>query len=160
MSKSVNLASLPKDQALALARAGGRTILGDIDAVAAVYPELLKSWTARNIPNAICQSDEEFDGLLQEIENEFNGGVDEAVAAAHSAEKSRAIIERIDKLLTDQTAIAFKLQGLVAFMVAALPDDGRGELPVKCTLMHLQVDMMDLAERLMDIVSEAENGAN
>lgn len=67
-------------------------------------------------------------------------------------------IERIADLVTDQSVLAFKLQGVLQFMVEALPDDRQGELPVKCTLVHLRDDMMQLAERLMDLVHEAQNG--
>jgi hypothetical protein len=158
MNEPINLASLPKPDALALARAGGRAILADEDAVSHVYTDLMSYWLGRNLPKAIGQSDDEFGDLVNEVEKEFSAGVDEVVKAAREDEKRKQVIERIDDLLTDQTAIAFKMQGLLQFMVEALPDDGRDELPVKCTLMHLRDDMMQLAEKLADLVCEAEHG--
>ena len=158
MNKPVNLASLPKDDALALARAGGRAIFSDDDAVSHVYSGLMSHWIGINLPKAVGQSDDEFGDLVEQVEKEFNAGVDEAVSAAREDEKRKQVIERIDDLLTDQTALAFKMQGLLQFMVEALPDDGRDELPVKCTLTHLRDDMMQLAEKLADLVCEAEHG--
>ncbi|RAS38304.1 hypothetical protein [Paraburkholderia bryophila] len=158
MDKLVNLASLTKDEALALARAGGRAILGDVHAVTHVYHDLMSHWLARSMPQAVGQSDDEFGDLVEAVEREFNAGAAEAVSAAREDEKRKQVIERIDDLLTDQTAIAFKMQGLLQFMVEALPDDSQGRLPVKCTLTHLRDDMMQLAENLMDLVREAEHG--
>jgi hypothetical protein len=158
MNKPVNLASLPKDDALALARAGGRAIFGDMDAVTHIYTELMQYWIGRNIPQAVGQSDDDFGDLVSEVEEAFNSGVDEAVSAAHAGSKSQTILDRVDTLLTDQSVLAFKHQGLVAFMVEALPDDVRDELPVKFTLTHLRDDMMQLAEKLADLVFEAKYG--
>ncbi|MFL9987225.1 hypothetical protein [Paraburkholderia sediminicola] len=158
MSRIVNLASLPKDDALALARAGGRGIFGDINAVTHVYSELMSHWIGGNLPKAVGQSDDEFGELVCQIEKEFNAGVDEAVSAARADGKARKVVERIDDLVTDQSVLAFKLQGLLQFMVEALPDDKQGALPVRCTLVHLRDDMEQLAEKLMDLVQEAENG--
>ncbi|MFM0732351.1 hypothetical protein PQQ52_17840 [Paraburkholderia sediminicola] len=158
MNRPVNLASLPKDDALARARAGGRTIFGDDDAVSHVYTDLMSRWIGRNLPKAVGQSDDEFGDLVEEIEKEFNAGVVEAVVAARARDKSRAILDRIDELATEQSLFAFKLQGLVAFMVEALPDDLRGELPVKFTLTQLRDDMMQLAENVMDLAHGVKNG--
>jgi hypothetical protein len=158
MSKPVNLASLPKDDALALARVGGRAIFGDDDAVSHVYTDLMSHWIGINLPQAVDQSDDEFGDLVEQIEKEFNSGVVEAVSAAREDGKSKEVIKRIDKLVTDQSILAFKLQGLVQFMVEALPDDRQDELPVRCTLVHLRDDMMQLGENLMDLVHEARNG--
>jgi hypothetical protein len=158
MNKPVNLASLQKDKALVLARAGGRAIFGDMKAVTHVYNDLMHYWVGANLPQAVGQSDDEFGDLVEEVEKEFNAGVDEAVAAAGEDGKSRAVIGRIDGLVTDQTVLAFKMQGLLQFMVEALPDDGQDDLPVKCALTHLRDDMLQLAEKLMDLVHEAEHG--
>jgi hypothetical protein len=91
MNKPVNLASLPKDEALVLARAGGRSIFGDIKAVTHIYSDLMSYWIGRSLPKAVGQSDEEFGDLVEEVEKEFNAGVDEAVGAASEDGKSRVV---------------------------------------------------------------------
>ena len=68
MDKRVNLAALPKDEALVLARVGGRTIFGDADAVSKVYEGLMTYWTNTNMPVAVGQSDDEFGELFDEVE--------------------------------------------------------------------------------------------
>ncbi|WNC88821.1 hypothetical protein RI103_14050 [Paraburkholderia sp. FT54] len=158
MSKPVNLASLPKDEALVLSRVDGRAIFGDVDAVTHVYSELMSHWLSKRMPRAVGQSDEEFGDLVEEVEKEFNAGVDEAVSAVREDGKSREVIKRIDDLVTARSMFAFRIQAVVAFMVEALPDDAADQLPVKFTLTGLRDDLHQLGENLLDLVHEAEHG--
>lgn len=82
MDKRVNLAALPKNQALLRARAAGRAIFGDQGAVSEVYNDLMSHWIGRNLPKAVGQSDDEFGDLVSEISDEFEAGVDEAIKDA------------------------------------------------------------------------------
>lgn len=158
MNKPVNLASLPKDDALARARIAGRSIFGDVNTVTHVYHDLMSYWIGRNLPQAVGQSDDEFGDLVEEVEKEFNAGVDEAVVAAQKGEKSPALLERVDQLATGDCVLAWKIYNVVAFMIEALPDDGRDDLPVKCTLIDLHGDLHRLGERLMDFVHRVKHG--
>ena len=82
MDKHVNLAGLPKSVALMRARAGGRAIFGDEEAVSKAYEELMRHWFDKNMPRAVGQSDDEFDDLADEVGKEFEAGVDEAIKTA------------------------------------------------------------------------------
>lgn len=84
MDRRVNLAALPMHEALARARVGGRGIFSDEDAVSAAYPDLLRHWTDKNMPNAVGQSDDEFNDLVSKVSDEFNAGIDEAIKAAQA----------------------------------------------------------------------------
>lgn len=129
MNKYVNLASLPKGDALALARAGGRTIFGDEDAVSHAYSALMEYWIGRSLPVAVGQDDDEFGDLVDQVEGEFRAGFDEAMNAACASNKSRAILDRIDMLATENCMLAWRLQSLVALMVGRFPPTNRTTCP-------------------------------
>lgn len=60
-------------------------------------------------------------------------------------------IADIKDLLVDKTSEAWKLYNILEFMVAAIPEDQPGGLPVQCTLVDLREDARNLAIGLMEI---------
>ncbi|MGG1948998.1 hypothetical protein AB1286_30030 [Trinickia sp. NRRL B-1857] len=157
MDKHINLASLPKDEALQHARAGGRSIFGDEGAVSSVYTDLLRHWIDANMPCAVGQTDEEFDEIMLEMEKEFEAGVDDAIKQARSDIQPAAALKRASVMLIDESTAAWRIFNVLAFMAEAIPDDDRDGLPVKCTLINLREDMEKLALNLMDLVSKAKS---
>jgi hypothetical protein len=85
MDKRVNVASLPLVEALERARHGGRSILGNEDAVSEVYIDLWRKWGDANMPNACGQSDDEFSDLMDKCMSEFEAGLDETVRTVRDA---------------------------------------------------------------------------
>lgn len=77
---------------------------------------------------------------------------------AKSEKTAEQVLERVSEALDEQSAFAWRVQNLLAFMAEALPDDELGTLPVKCALVNAKADMYKLAETLMDLVSEAKYG--
>jgi len=159
MDKRFNLAALPKDKALVLARLGGRTIFGDVHAVSTVYEGLMTYWTNTNMPIAVGQPDEEFGELLDNVEKEFESGVNEAVEQARSDARSAATLDRVRNMLDDESAAAWQVFNVLTFMVEAVPDDKIDCLPIRCTLVNLREQMEKLAMTLMDLVTQVENDA-
>lgn len=74
----VNLASLPRVEALRLARAAGATIFADREAMQASFLQLRFEWIGRNCPDAVGQSDDEFNELTEALADEFAEGFDQA----------------------------------------------------------------------------------
>ncbi|AXF07289.1 hypothetical protein CUJ91_04665 [Paraburkholderia graminis] len=148
----VNLASLPRDEALDRAHAAGRGILLDSDAVSEVLLSLWTGWMNENIPNACSQSEEEFGQLLDSMMRQFEAGVREFVASA----SDRASLERFGKVLEQKSRATWKVHNVVAFMVEALPDDAAGALPTRCTLVDVRDEMEQLAMSLRDLADAAE----
>ena len=90
MEKIKNLASLPRDEALAAARDAGRAVLTDSKAVSSVFLTLWTEWMQENIPRACGQSDDEFGQLLSDMMKSFDLGMDEFIASASCAPPSAA----------------------------------------------------------------------
>jgi hypothetical protein len=85
MNANINLAALPKHEALDRARAAGRGVLADRKAVSAVCLTLWTDWMAANIPHACGQSNDEFGDLLSAMMDEFDFGIDEFIESASSS---------------------------------------------------------------------------
>ncbi|MFM0013720.1 hypothetical protein [Paraburkholderia sediminicola] len=149
----LNLASLPRDEALERARVAGRGILVDDTAVSAVFLSLWTDWMNANIPNACGQSEGEFGDLVNSMMEMFEAGVNEFIRAA----TFNPMLERVESLLADDSSRAWKIHNVLAFMVLALPDDTTESLPVRCTLVELREDMKNLAANLMDLVWRARH---
>lgn len=150
----VNLASLPRDEAIERARAAGRAILGDRDAISAVFINLWTDWMNANIPKACGQSDDEFGELIGEMMDKFEVGVEEFIRTAADVRT----LNRIEELICRVSGQAWKIHNVLAFMAEALPDDTQENLPVRCTVADLRFDMNELATGLMDLVRNAHNG--
>jgi hypothetical protein len=71
---NINLASLPKHKAIALARIGGLTIGSDNQVMSNHFPDLLKTWVSTNCPRAVDQTEEEFGDLVSDICDAFMAG--------------------------------------------------------------------------------------
>lgn len=84
MKKTKNLASLPRNEAIAKARAAGRSILANGNAVSPVFLTLWTEWMSANIPKACGQTDDEFGYLLGDMMDAFNTGMDEFIESAAS----------------------------------------------------------------------------
>jgi hypothetical protein len=154
-SGPVNLASLPREEAIKCARVAGREIFGDAEAVQIIADTLWMNWININAPVAIGQTDDEFGELVDTMGNEFFDGLAEGVE--HFAEDARTLA-RVDELLCDESRFAWKIHNVLAFMCAALDEDTTHSLPVKCTVTDLSVDSEKLAISLMDLVSVARHG--
>jgi hypothetical protein len=155
MQPPVNLASLPRDEALERARAAGSAILVDSDAVSAVFRDLWTNWMNTNIPNACGQSEDEFGDLVNSMMSEFETGMNAFVCSATDAERT---LERVGVAIQDDSRFAWKIYNVLAWMVEGLPDDAAGALPVRCTAINLRQDVEKLATSLMDLVHEARHG--
>ncbi len=151
----VNLASLPLVEALERAHDAGRKILIDSDAIAAVSQDLWTNWMNANVPNACGQSEEEFGCLVNSAMDAFFQGLAEGVK--RFAEDTRTI-DRLEKYLGGYSRQAWKVYNVLAFMSDAIDDDRQGELPVRCTVVDLRLDMEKLAGDLMDLVWNARHG--
>ncbi|VVD29963.1 ubiquitin carboxyl-terminal hydrolase [Paraburkholderia dioscoreae] len=151
----VNLASLPLDEALQRAYVAGEKILIDSDAIAAVSQDLWTNWMNANVPNACGQSEDEYGALLNLMMNHFFHGLTEGVK--RFAEDARTM-ERVERDLCDHSRWAWKVYNVLAFMSEAISDDRAGELPVRCTVVDLRLDVEKLATDLMDLVRNARHG--
>jgi len=151
---AINLASLPREEAIERARVAGRGILVDDTAVSAVFLSLWIDWMNANIPNACGQSEDEFGELVNSMMNEFELGVNEFIASV----TANRTLERVEGRLNDNSSLAWQVHDVLAFVVEALPEDMDNELPTRCTLTRLREDMKKLASSLMDFVSEASRG--
>ncbi|WP_175772606.1 hypothetical protein [Paraburkholderia phenazinium] len=96
----VNLASLPRDEALERARAAGRGILVDDTAVSAVFLSLWTDWMNANIPKACGQSDDDFSELVNAVMEEFEFGVNEFIRSV----TFNLILERVESLVADDSS--------------------------------------------------------
>jgi len=159
MDNLVNLASLPKDEALLRARAAGSSIFGDEGAISAVYTDMLKHWIDANMPCAVGQTDEEFGELLLEVEKEFEAGVDKAIEQARYDVQPVAALDLVTDMLNDKSAAAWQVFNVLAFMVEAVSDDTPDGLPIRCTLVNLREQVETLATNLMDLVYKAKREA-
>ncbi|MDR7006065.1 hypothetical protein [Paraburkholderia strydomiana] len=148
----VNLASIPRDEAMRRAHAAGRTILLDSAAVAEVLPSLWTGWMNANVPTACGQSEDEFGVLVDSMMGQFEAGVGEFLASP-SGDSTR---ERLANLLAQKFRLAWKIFNVVAFMVEALPDDAAGALPTRCTLVDVRDETEQLAVSLRDLADAAE----
>ena len=79
------------------------------------------------------------------------------MATANSIATDDVVLQRLEKLISDKSSLAWKLHNVLAFMVEALDEDKPGELPVRNTLIDLRCDMDDLATSLQDLVWTARN---
>lgn len=77
------------------------------------------------------------------------------MATANSIATDDVVLQRLDKLIGEKSALAWKMHNLLAFMVEALPDDEGDALPVQCTLIDLRNDMEQLATSLQDSMHHA-----
>lgn len=151
----LNLASLPREEAIERAHAAGRAILADSDAISAVFMNLWTDWMNANVPQSCGQSEEEFGDLVNSMMDGFSNGLTEGVK--HFAEDARTM-ERVERDLCDHSRWAWKVYNVLAFMSEAIDDDRQGELPVRCTVVDLRQDVEKLATDLMDLVWNARHG--
>ncbi|NIF78897.1 hypothetical protein F3J20_16135 [Paraburkholderia sp. Cy-641] len=150
----INLASLPRDEALQRAREVGRAILHDSTAVSDAFDGLWVSWMNANIPKACGQSEGEFGELIDSMMGEFEDGLNDFVRSA----RANLTLTRVEHFLATQSRFAWKIYNVIAFMVEAVPDDAAGALPIRCTLMDLREDIDKLATSLMDVDWSAYHG--
>lgn len=149
----INLASLPRDEALERARAAGRSILVDSDAVSAMFLDLWTNWMNANVPKACGQSEDEFGDLVNSMMSEFEIGINDFVSSA----PDDRTLERIETFVQDDSRFAWKIYNVLAWMVEGLPDDAAGALPMRCTVVDLRQDVEKLATSLMDLVWRARH---
>jgi hypothetical protein len=154
MDKPVNIAGLSLTEALTRARRGGRAIFTNEDAVAPVFNDLWLSWSNANMPKGL--PDDEFSELAEKCIEEFQAGVDEAIQQARYDVQPVAALDLVTDMLNDESAAAWQLFNVLAFMAEAIPDDDRDGLPVKCTLINLREGVEKLATNLMDLVHNAK----
>lgn len=150
----VNLASLPRKEALKRARIAGRQILGDGDALQPVADTIWIEWLNANAPIAVGQSDDEFGELIDAMGNEFFAGMaegNEQFQAISQPQDSDRAPSRADGFLVKETALAWKLHNVLTFMVEAVPSDEPDGLPVQCMLADLRKDMDQLATSLQGL---------
>ncbi|MFM0724822.1 hypothetical protein PQQ53_14155 [Paraburkholderia strydomiana] len=150
----INLAALPREDAIERARVAGREILADDAAVQAVADTLWMNWVNANVPVAVGQTDDEFGELVDVMGNKFFEGLNEGVK--RFAEDTRTLA-RVDEFLCDESRFAWKIHNVLAFMRAALDEDPVDGLPVKCTVTDLNIDVEKLATSLMDLVHKARH---
>jgi hypothetical protein len=151
----VNLASLPREEAIEHARAAGREILGSSEAIQSVADTLWMNWVNANAPVALGQTDEEFDKLIDAMGNEFFEGLTEGVGRFT---QNMHALPKIEEFLCDESRLAWKIHNILAFMRVALDEDTTDGLPVKCTVTDLSIDMEKLATNLMDLAWRARRG--
>ncbi|WP_155257356.1 MULTISPECIES: hypothetical protein [Burkholderia] len=150
----VNLASLPRKEALKCARIAGRQILGDGDALQPVADTIWIEWLNANAPIAVGQSDNEFGELIDAMGNEFFAGMAEGCELFQSIGQPQdgdRALGRAEGFLVKESALAWKLHNVLAFMVEAVPSDAPDGLPVQCMLADLRNDMDELATRLQGL---------
>jgi len=150
----INLASLPREEAIDRARVAGRGILVDNTAVSTVFLSLWTDWMNANIPKACGQSDDDFGELVSAVMDAFEAGFYKFVSSA----SIDPVLERVESLLQEHSSRAWRVHNTLAFMVESLPDDKLDGLPVRCTLVELREDVEKLAASLMDLTHEAHNG--
>src|SRR5262249_37589921 len=75
----INIASLPRAEALARARSGGRWILGDRNVMLLAMFDLYRRWADANMPKACGQSDDEFSELQDQCMEQWEEGIEEAI---------------------------------------------------------------------------------
>lgn len=158
---AVNLASLPREEAMQRARVAGREILGDIHAIQGVSDTLWLNWINVNAPVAIGQTDAEFGELIEAMGEEFSQGLSEGVARFQAVQSDSSVhrtLERAEKLLVQKSHSAWKIYNIIAFMVEALPEDAADALPTRCTLADVRGDIEELATSLMDLIRGARHG--
>ncbi|PRX32231.1 hypothetical protein B0G75_104252 [Paraburkholderia sp. BL18I3N2] len=150
----INLSSLPREEAIERARVAGRQILADNDAVSTVAMDLWTGWMNANVPNACGQSEEEFGELVNSMMSDFLKGLTDGVkrfaADAHT-------LNRVGEFLSMESALAWKIRNVLAFMEAALDDDTQDSLPIRCTIADLSAEQGKLATNLMDLVWRASH---
>jgi hypothetical protein len=155
----INLASLPREEALRCARIAGRAFLDDPEALQAVIDEIAMKWVDDNMSSADGQADGEFANLGDALEAEFSGallaGLQKPQAHPGDMSSSDPLLERLDKLLGQKSVLAWKLHNVLAFMVEALPTDTEDGLPTQCMLVELRCDMDQLASGLQDLMWSA-----
>jgi len=154
MDKPVNIAGLSLTDALTRARRGGRAIFTNEDAVSPVFNDLWLSWSNANMPKGL--PDDEFNELAEKCMEEFQAGVDEAMQQARCDVQPADALDRVADMLNDESAAAWQIFNVLAFMAEAIPDDYRDGLPVKCTLINLREGVEKLATNLMDLVHNAK----
>lgn len=97
MHKRVNLASLPREEMLSAARDSARSVFADEDVISAIVLDLRTAWINKNLPRACGQTDEEFGVLVDLACEEFDAGIDEAIAAAKASATPPAAPRAVDK---------------------------------------------------------------
>jgi len=100
--------------------------------------------------------DDEFNELAEKCMEEFQAGVDEAMQQARCDVQPADALDRVADMLNDESAAAWQIFNVLAFMAEAIPDDYRDGLPVKCTLINLREGVEKLATNLMDLVHNAK----
>lgn len=79
------------------------------------------------------------------------------IAAAEMPRANPAdTLDRVKVMLDEQSAAAWQVFNVLAFMAEALPDDMADALPVRQTLFNLRDRQETLATNLGDLVSNAE----
>lgn len=164
---TLNLASLPREEALRRARIAGRAFLEDSEALREGFREIGEEWLNANMPIADGQTDDEFGELGDALEAEFTRALLSGLQAsrAHSGNDvsfkfPESASNRVDTLLNAEAVSAWKIHDTLAFMIEALPADKPGGLPLQCLLMHLHTDMNKLASNLGslgDLISEVRH---
>lgn len=157
----INLASLPREDAIRFARMAGGAFLEDSEALREAFREIGEEWLNVNMPIADGQTDEEFSELGDALEAEF------ARALSAGLQKSRQprwdvnrdpSLKRAGDELAKESAFAWKIYNTLVFMVQALPTDTADGLPVQCTLADMRCDMDKLATSLMNLADFCSRG--
>lgn len=77
------------------------------------------------------------------------------MATVNSIATDDMVLQRLEKLISEKSGLAWKMYNVLAFMVEVLDDDETDELPVRCTLIDLRGDMEQLATSLQDLMHKA-----
>ncbi|KWF23426.1 hypothetical protein WL84_02985 [Burkholderia cenocepacia] len=86
--------------------------------------------------------------------NEFFAGMAEGCELFQSIGQPQdgdRALGRAEGFLVKESALAWKLHNVLAFMVEAVPSDAPDGLPVQCMLADLRNDMDELATRLQGL---------
>ncbi|GLU32557.1 hypothetical protein WKR88_17905 [Trinickia caryophylli] len=152
MDKLVNLASLPKEEAIAQVFNLARDVFRQKDVFDEVWEETRSAFINKHLPKACGQSDEEFGELTEAACDAFDAGFEKAFSDVQPA----ATLDRVSDMLNDESAAAWQVFNVLAFMVEAVADDTPDGLPIRCTLVNLREQVEKLATNLMGLVHNAK----
>ncbi|KUY52384.1 hypothetical protein [Burkholderia sp. RF2-non_BP3] len=79
------------------------------------------------------------------------------MATVNSIATGDAVLQRLEKLISEKSALAWKMHNTLAFMAQALPEDEPTGLPVQNALDDMRRDMEQLAVSLQDLVHHARH---
>lgn len=87
----VNLATLPLDDAMLIARAGGVSFLSESNVVNEIRNDISMAWLSKHMPWACDDmTDEEFDARMAALHSAFHDGLDEAISSQPASKMKKS----------------------------------------------------------------------